>query len=161
MYELTYGQNGNERSECWELDSALLLIDKIVSKEPKLKYAPRIADYTFSTLLKTNQHRTYKYGKIAIKTPTYDEPAYDEIVGLVEFYSHNLNLTPEIYLLGIEAYQSVIDNFLYPKIFNIPKKNNKIAEWYWRLSDKSRAIETQRKAIGAMKIYIYTFQRKM
>lgn len=161
IYELTYGQNGNERSERWKNDSALLFIDKATTKEPLIKYAPRIADYTFSILLKTNQQKAYEYGKAAIKTATYDEPAYDEIGGLVEFYSDKLNLMPEIYRLGIEAYQNVIDNFPYPEIFNIPKKYNKMAEWYWNLSEKLKAIETQEKAIKAVKNYQYYSEKEL
>jgi thiol-disulfide isomerase/thioredoxin len=56
-------------------DSALLLINKIIKDEPQLKYAPRIAFYTFASLLKTDMHKAYEYGHVVMVTSTYADPA--------------------------------------------------------------------------------------
>lgn len=132
-------------------DSALLLINEMVRKEPKLKYAPFIASHTFSSLLKTNPHKAYEYGKVAIVTPTYEEPAYYSIISQIEWYSDKLNLSAEIYQLGAEAYQAEIDQIPYPELVNMCKRYNTMADWYWRAKNKSKAIDAMQKAIEALK----------
>ncbi len=132
-------------------DSALLMINEIVRKEPKLKYAPFVAIHTFSSLLKTDLHEAYKYGKVAITTTTYDEPPYGFIIGEIEWYSDKLSLSSEIYQLCAEAYQAKIDQISYPEIVNMPKLYTKMAEWYWRANDKAKAIGALQKAIEALK----------
>jgi len=132
-------------------DSALLMIDEFVLSEPKLKYAPLIASRTFSSLLKKDMHKAYEYAKVVMVTPTYEEPAYDAIIGIIKWYSDKLNLSAEIYQLGAEAYQLKIDNFPYPEIFNTPKYYHEMADWYWRAKDISKAIEAEEKAIEALK----------
>lgn len=57
-------------------DSVLRLVDKFVKMEPKVKYAPCVASQTFYALLKTNPHKAYEFGKMAMATPTYQDPAY-------------------------------------------------------------------------------------
>jgi len=132
-------------------DSTLKMISEMVRKEPALKYTPTIAYGTFAALLKTNPHKAYEYGKLVMQTATYEEPACDAIVGVIETYTDRLKIPVEIYLLGIEAQQISIDQWAYPELINFPKRYNKMAEWYWRAKDKSKAIETQQKAIEASK----------
>lgn len=132
-------------------DSALLMIRKIVSNEPNLKYAPLIALNTFSALLKTSPHEAYEYGKVAIITPTYDEPAYDVIIGAIEWYQDKLNLPAEIYELGTEAYQEKIDRYAQFGNINIPKNYSNMAAMYSHAKNKAKAIEAQQKAIEALK----------
>lgn len=132
-------------------DSTLLMINEIIRKEPKLKYAPFIASHTFSSLLKTDPHKAYEYGKMAIVTPTYENPAYDNIIGQIEWYSDKLNIPAEIYELGAEAYQEEIDHFSYPELVDLSKLYYKMAEWYWRAKNKSKAIYAQQKAIEELK----------
>lgn len=132
-------------------DSALFVINEMIRNEPKLKYAPFIAFHTFSSLLKTNPRKAYEYGKEVLVTPTYADPPYHLITGAIEGYSKRLNLPAEIYQLGAEAYQARIDQIPDPEIVNISKLYNKMAEWYWRANDKSKAIDAQQKAIEALK----------
>ena len=132
-------------------DSALLVINEIIRKEPKLKYAPLITNNTFSSLLRTDLRKAYEYGKMAIVTPTYEEPAYSLIIGNIEWYSDKLNLPTEIYLLCAEAYQIKIDQIPYPELVNMPRLYSKMAGWYWRAKDKLKAIDAQQKAIEALK----------
>jgi thiol-disulfide isomerase/thioredoxin len=132
-------------------DSALLFIAEQVRREPKLKYAPRIAFHTFKSLLKTDQQKAYEYGKVAIQTPVYEEPAYGAIMAAIEAYSDKLNLGAQIYQLGAEAYQMEIDNIIYPQLVDLSKLYSKMAEWYWRGDKKSQAISAQKKAVEALK----------
>jgi len=129
-------------------DSALLVISDIIKREPKLQYAPSIAFYTFSALLKTDPHKAYEYGKVVIVTPTYEDPPYHLIWGAIEWYSDKLSLSTEIYKLGAETYQKRIN--AYPETV-IPDFYYKMAEWYWRANKKSKAIKAQRKAIKELK----------
>lgn len=132
-------------------DSTLLMIDEIVRNEPRLKYTPVIAFKTFSCLLQTNPHKAYEYGKVAIETSTYDEPPSDLIIIAIGLYSNKISLPPEIYRLGAEAYQMEIDHIPYPEIVDTFKYYNKMAEWYWRAGDNSKAIEAEQRAIEALK----------
>ena len=151
-YELIrYVGDPDKPDDLGKPDSALLVINEMVRNEPKLKYAPRIAYNTFSSLLKTNSHNAYEYGKVAMVTTTYEDPAYDAIIGVINTYSDKLNLPGEIYHLGAEAYQARIDLLPYPEIADISKYYNQMAEWYWRANDKSKAIDAQQKAIEALK----------
>lgn len=132
-------------------DLALLAINEIVKREPRLKYAPRIAMHTFDALLKTDPNKAYEYGKVAIVTSTYGQPAYDFIVGSIDWYAGKLKLPENIYRLGAEAYQAQINDIEYPELVNMAKRYNKMAEWYWRANDRSKAFEAQEKAIEMLK----------
>jgi thiol-disulfide isomerase/thioredoxin len=129
-------------------DSALLVISYFLKKEPKLKYAPIIAFHTFSALLKTDPLKAYEYGKAVIVTSTYEDPPYHSIWEAIEWYSDKLKLTPQIYELGAEAYQARIN--AYPESVS-PNFYYKMAGWYWRANDKSKAIDATQKAIEALK----------
>jgi hypothetical protein len=130
-------------------DSTLFMINEIIRNEPKLKYAPFIASKTFSCLLQTNPHKAYVYGKVAIVTSTYEEPAYDPIIAHIKWYSDRLSLPAEIYQLGAEAYQAEIDHLPYPELVDLSKLYRKMAEWYRRANDKSKAMEAEQRAIEA------------
>ncbi len=132
-------------------DSALLMISEIVRNEPKLIYAPFIASHTFSSLLITDTHKAYEFGKEVLLTPTYEEPACYVIIGRIEWYSDKLNLPAEIYQLGAEAYQMEIDRIPYPELVNIPKKYYKMAKLYWHAKNKAKAIDAMQKAIEVLK----------
>ena len=127
----------------------LLAIKELVRKNPKLKYAPRISDKTFSALLKTDQKKAYEYGKKVIITPTYREPAYGFIISSIAYASQHMNVSPEIYRLGAEAYQAKIDNStpILRGLLNISGLYQKMAAWYRMAHDTSSAIEAEQKAI--------------
>jgi thiol-disulfide isomerase/thioredoxin len=134
-------------------DSALLVINEAVKKEPKLKYAPLIASFTFTALLKTNQHQAFEYGKEVLMTPGYEgSPAFGSIIGGIKDYEHKLKISVEIYQLGTEAYRAEIDQCPYPELFNDPELYYRIANWYWLAGDKSKAIKFRRKANKLAKI---------
>ena len=98
---------------------------------------------------KTNPHKAYEYGKVLLVTSTYEDPPYGVIIGVIESYSYKLYLPAEIYELAAEAYQGEID--LYTETTDIPKNYHKMAEWYWRACNRSKAIEAEQKAIEALK----------
>ena len=83
-------------------------------------------------------------------TSTYDEPPYDLIIIAIGAYSDKISLPAEIYQLGAEAYQMEIDHIPYPEIVDTFKYYNKMAEWYWRAGNNSKAIEAEQKAIEAL-----------
>lgn len=153
-YELVRYQGNPEKLDyIGKPDSALLVINEMLEKEPKLKYAASITSITFSSLLKTNPHKAYEYGKTLLVKSTYDDPIYDDpnyyiIFGNVKEYSDKLNLPAEIYFLGAEAYRARID--AYPESV-APIFYNNMASFYWGACDKSKAIEAQQKAIELLK----------
>ena len=132
-------------------DWALLVIEDLIRDEPQLKYTPVIAFHTFSCLLKTNLHKAYEYGKIAIVTTTYEEPAYDAILSAIELYSKKVKLPLEIYRLGAEACQLQIDQIPYPENVNMAREFSKMAALYWQANEKIKAIESQQKAVDWLK----------
>jgi thiol-disulfide isomerase/thioredoxin len=142
MYDGDYDKLG----DLGKPDSALLVINKMVTKEPKLKYAPAMVSFTFSALLKTNPHRAYEFGKEAMLTSTYAEPAYDYIIGDIRDDSRKLKIPAEIYHLGAECYQAEIDNTPYPELLDMPMLYHKMAAWYRLAGDKSKAMEAEQKA---------------
>lgn len=71
---------------------ALLAIDEIIKKDPRLKYAPLLAFHTFSSLLKTDPYKAYEYGKVAIVTPAYTSAPYDLIIGSIETNSKKIKV---------------------------------------------------------------------
>lgn len=146
-----YRENSFKPGDFGDPDSAILIINDIIKKEPNLKYAPLIASHTFSALLKTNSHKAYEYGKELLMTHTYDNPTYDIIIGSIKWYSDKLNLPAEIYQLGIKAYQAKLDFFIPHENVNLSKYYHKMAEWYWIAGNKSKAIEAIQKAIELLK----------
>ena len=80
-------------------------------------------------------------------TPTYEEPAYGYIIGVIEDDSRKLKIPAEIYRLGAECYQAEIDHATYPELLDMTKLYHKIAAWYLLAGDKSKAMEAEQKTI--------------
>ena len=139
-----------EKRDPGRSDSLVLSrVGEIVRKEPELKYAPKVAAYTFTILIKSDPQKAYEYGKVLLATPTYRIPPYYVIFNNIKSYPEDLMLPPQIYELGVEAYQARID--YAPKTIDLPKTYHIMADWYWRAHDTSKAIETEEKAIEALK----------
>lgn len=137
-----------------KMDSALLIINNLIKKEPKLKYAPELGHYTFVSLLNSNQYKAYEFGKEMMITATYTEPAYDDIVRDIRWFSKKSKLLAKLYQLGAEAYQAQINHYPYPElVHNIPNQYHEMAGWYWSANDKSKAIVAEGKAIETFKNY--------
>ena len=62
-----------------------------------------------------------------------------------------MNLHPEIYQLGAEAYEEKINQFPYPEIVDMSRYYNEMASWYWLAGNAPEAIASQQKAIEALK----------
>ncbi|HTI88965.1 MAG TPA: TlpA disulfide reductase family protein [Puia sp.] len=135
----------------FEKSDSLLLerINEVVKKEPELKYTPNIAAFTFNLLLKTDAKKAYEYGKVLRVTSTYTIPPYYIIFNSIKSFSEVLKLPPEVYELGVEAYQARID--FAANTVNLPSAYHIMANWYWRAQDISKAIETEEKAIEELK----------
>jgi hypothetical protein len=133
-------------------DSSLLLIDSIVAKEPKLKFAPLISFHTFSALLKTDREKAYEYGKQLLITPSYLGTDYNNIIQPIELYSEKTNLvtlSAKFYELGADAYQARIEHDSLSKQ-SLPKIYMQMADWYWRGNNKAKAVAAAQKSIAAM-----------
>jgi tetratricopeptide (TPR) repeat protein len=150
-YELIRFRRDPLHPQDLDADSVLATIKEIVQKEPDLKYAPMIAFYTFVALLKTDPRKACEYGKVAMVTPTYTEPAWSQIRGAVKLYADKLDLPAEIYQLGAEAYQAEIDHVGLPENVDLYKFYNNMAILYWRANDTLKAIDAQQKAIADLK----------
>jgi len=137
-----------------EPDSALLVINEIVKNEPMLRYTPAMVSFTFSALLRTNPYKAYAYGKEVIVTPTYEDPAYDMIISVIEDDSRKLKIPAEIYRLGAECYQAEIDNDPYPELIDMLLLYHRMAAWYSLAGDSSKAIEAEQKAIQITRISV-------
>ena len=104
---------------------------------------------SFHILLRTDPLKAYEYGKVLLVTSTYRIPPYYVLFNGIKGYSGEKTLPPQIYELGAEAYQARID--YSPKTNDLPKTYHIMADWYWRAHDTSKAIETEEKAIVALK----------
>ena len=76
---------------------------------------------------------------------------YPSIISAIDWYADKLNLHPEIYQLGAEAYEEKINQFPYPEIVDMSRYYNEMASWYWLAGNAPKAIAAQRKAIETLK----------
>lgn len=142
----------NKLGDLKEADSILLAIDRITKKNPKLKYAPNVAYFSFKNMLLTDPARAYEYGQKVIVTPTYDSPAYFSILSSIGNYSGKIKLHRYIYRLGAEAYQAEIDNTnpVYKKLLDTPGIYHEMAAWYRLAHDTSDALEAEQKSFNTV-----------
>lgn len=137
----------NRLDELGNPDSTLFIINKLVEKEIKLKYAPWMVSYTFSALLRTDPRKAYEFGKQAMITSTYGSPASDRIIGVIHDDSRKVSIPSEIYRLGAECYQAEIDRISYPAIVDMAKKYREMGAWYRLSGDNLKARDAEKKAI--------------
>ncbi len=130
-------------------DSALIIINEIVEKEPELKYASFIGSNTFTSLLKTDLNKAYEFGQKILVTKSFEEMNENVYISLINWYSDKIKFTPEIFELGAEFYQSKINK--HYDIINVPKNYKLMAEMYWKANNKLKAIKAGEKAIIEMK----------
>ena len=142
---VSYDENGKP-DYSGKPDSLLAMIAGLLRKEPRLAYAPSVAWAKFVSLLKTNPHQAYEFGKRALVDSAYGQPPFAEIKNAVYFYSDKLQLSPEIYELGAEACQEDIDRFPYPEIYDLHKRYHLMAGFYRRAHNPSKAIVAEQKA---------------
>jgi thiol-disulfide isomerase/thioredoxin len=127
-------------------DSVLMVIDPMVKKEPKLKYAPLTADYTFAALLMKDPHKAYEFGKEALASH-YRWWANRSIISNIRDDSRKLKTPAEICLLGAECMQAKIDRYPYYTNSDMAKEYQEMAEWYRQGGEKAKAIAAEKNAI--------------
>ena len=134
-------------------NAVLKAIEEIVRDIPGLTYAPLIADRTFrSLILAHKQQLAYEYGKQALKTYTYRSPSYLSFIAAVEGLGDNMELMPEIYELGAQAYQMKIDEILPEYLADYaPKLYRKKADLYIHAKNKIGAVASMEEAIKLLK----------
>ena len=129
-------------------DSTLMVIDEMVKKEPKLKYAPWAASFTFNSLLITDPHKAYEFGKQAMTASPDEWSVCGDIIGNIRDGLRKLTMPKEIYLLGAECYQVKIDQSPpYYEAGDMAKQYHEMADWYRLGGDKLKALAAEKKAI--------------
>lgn len=133
-----------------EPDSVLFYINKIVARDPDLKYAFSTTFATFAALLKTDMKKAYEYAKAALDPSKPFGPTIEPIVFGIQNYTKFLvdNVPAEIYQVAAEAMEGYM--------INTPKNLMQLAEFYWRAGDKAnarRCLKKARKAMKAAKVY--------
>lgn len=129
-------------------DSTLRVIDEVVKREPKLKYAPWVASYTFIALLRTDPHKAYEFGKQAMAAAPYELSACSSIIVDIRDELRKLPMPKEVYLLGAACYQVKIDRSPpYLSTGDMAKQYHEMAEWYRQGGEKVKAIAAEKKAL--------------
>lgn len=134
-------------------ESILMLAEKIITEEPILEYTYFVIWNTFSALIQTDQTKAYEYAKKVVAIPSYITrfSPYSAVISVIRNSVDTLDIQPEMFLVGAEAYEKEIDETIYPEIVNIPKDYANVANWYWLGKDTAKAIDAQQKAIDALK----------
>lgn len=128
-------------------DSSLLLINKVVTSEPGLKFEKYIAVSTVYALLRKDADTAYEYIRMMM---AQKNPEYAVIINAIRFYPYQTNTLPaKIFELGAEACQAQIDH--YPYTANVGKNYLNMADWYLLAGNKPKAKQAMRKAIKALK----------
>lgn len=130
-----------------EPDSALLLINEVVTREPGLKFERYMAFATLHALLRKDADKAYEYGRMMMASK---DPDYAAIIGSIRDYPYQYTTLPaKVFELGAEACQAQIDH--YPYTANIGKNYLNMADWYLLADNKPKAKQAMRKAIKALK----------
>lgn len=121
---------------------ALKKIDSILSRDPGLKYYPKVGHFTFYALTKTDPEKAVEFGKEWLKHNDY--PPFSTITDAV---TGKNNLPASLYLLAADSYQAQLN--LYPWSMDFPDTYKKMADLYVKAGDKDKAAEMLRKADSA------------
>jgi thiol-disulfide isomerase/thioredoxin len=127
-------------------DSVLLVINEMVRNVPSLKFLPNFVSFTFPALLKTDPQKAYDFAQEVMTTSSYvDEPSYGILIYQIEENSDKLQIPKNIYRLGAECFQALIDKDPYPEFSNISENYKRMANFYRLAGDLSKATEAERK----------------
>lgn len=107
-----------------------------------------MAAFTFISLLKTNPHKAYAYGKEMMAVSIPRNTLYSIIYANIGDYSDKLSLPAEVYLLGVESLQAQING---SQTADVSAHYNQMADFYWRSAKRRKAIRAERNAIRAFK----------
>jgi thiol-disulfide isomerase/thioredoxin len=129
-------------------DSTLMVVDEMVKKEPKLKYASWVVSYTFNALLITDPHKACEFGKQVMVLSHNGWSTCGSIIGGIRDGLRKLPMPKEIYLLGAECYQAKIDQTPpYYTAGGMAEQYHNMADWYRLGGDKLKALAAEKKAI--------------
>ena len=124
-------------------DSILLVIDEMVKNVPSLEFLPVFVSFKFAALLKTEPQKAYDFAREAMAYD--DDPPYRTLIVNIEENSEKLQIPVNIYRLGAECYQALIDSNPYPEYGDIPGKYKKMANLYKLAGDLPKAKEAEQK----------------
>lgn len=127
-------------------DSIIFVIDDMVKNVPSLEFLPTFISFKFAALLQTEPQKAYVFAREVINKPIYgDDPPYYTLIATIEDYSEKLLIPRNIYRLGAECYQGLIDSNPYPEFGDTPSKYKKMANLYKLAGDLPKAKESERK----------------
>ncbi len=127
---------------------ALAEIEKILSENPGLKYYPKLGNFTFWSLIKTDPDKAIQYAKEWFDFS--DFPSWKTVTDAVSnMVGRGVVLPKAIYELGAESFQAQIDN--YPTSMNIPVTYSEIAKLQFLAGNIDKAAAAQRRAIEEAK----------
>lgn len=126
-------------------DSAMIVIDQLLAKDPGLKYYPRMAHFTIFSLLKTDQEQALVYIRELFKT--VPEPPFksvtDGIYNLSEI--RKVTLIKGLYEIGATAFEEQLTR--YPWSMNFSTTYSEIAALQWKAGNKDKAIAAATQAV--------------
>ncbi|KGE13338.1 TlpA family protein disulfide reductase [Sphingobacterium deserti] len=133
-------------------ESKLDAVEEIVGREPRLKNTHVITYVTFSSLLQVDQRKACEYAKEMLASSTLGKhQPYEAIIEIVTSHADTLDMYPEVYHTGAEAYKVAISHLAYLELTDIVMCYGKMAEWYWRGKDKTNAIISLENGLKQLK----------
>ncbi|MBB2148279.1 TlpA family protein disulfide reductase [Pedobacter gandavensis] len=127
-------------------DSVILVIDEMVKHIPGLEYSSTFIAFKFAALLETDSQKAYDYGRAAMMDGKYSEdPSYPVLIAQIEEHSGKIKIPENIYVLGAECYQAIIDRNPYPEFGEMPLKYDKMANLYRLAGNQEKVTETEQK----------------
>lgn len=137
-------------------DSILLVIDEMAKNVPTLEFLPIFISFKLAALLKTEPQKAYDFARKAMVKPPYgDDPPYYTLIATIEDNFEKLQIPQNIYRLGAECYQGLIDSNPYPEYGDTPSKYKKMANMYKLAGDLPKAKEAEQKGAEHFSINRY------
>ena len=120
-------------------EGALAKIATLVKANPKLKYAPKVGNFTFWSLVKTDPLKALEYGRAWLSAN--DEPSYSVITDAI--YGRK-GLPSALYVFAADAYQAQLDK--YPWSMDFQATYRSMAALYELAGEKEKATDLIIKA---------------
>lgn len=144
-YVINMAGNTRERVQI-SPDSVILVIDEMVKHIPSLEYSWTFIAFKFGALLETDSQKAYDYGRAAMMDCKYSEdPSYPVLIAQIEENSGKIKIPENIYVLGAECYQAIIDRNPYPEFGEMHLKYDKMANLYRLAGNQEKVRETEQK----------------
>ncbi|NII29065.1 TlpA family protein disulfide reductase [Pseudoflavitalea sp. X16] len=126
-------------------DSALIVINQLLAKDPGLKYYPRMAHYTIYSLLKTDQEKALIYIRELLKA--VPEPPFRSVTDAISYMSEirKVTLIKGLYEIAAVAYEEQLER--YPWSMDFPATYDNIAALQFKAGNQEKAVAAETRAI--------------